>query len=154
MDDHSDLVWKTVLNSLSFLPLLNIYPLSGHDLIRFTIVIRATSTKIRRHVAECQLFLMNESACSWALCFSEQWVPFLALRTTAAHQRWPQGTFSSPHLARKMSTYWLNDNKPLLLWHGWQVESRIKRHWVLLHNTCTIYVLTEEMPILHFNGLI
>lgn len=43
MDNQSDLLRKTVLNSLAFLPLLNMRSLSGHALIVFTTVILAIS---------------------------------------------------------------------------------------------------------------
>lgn len=123
----------------------------GHqDFIIITIVILAISVEwSTRHIFECQFFPMHEAVCSLALSLPEQccfWLYIAAVQsvlTTGYLFQPPSG---------KQDEQWLND-KGLLLQHGWQVESRIRSHWELLHPPSTRCVCTK-IHILHFSGYV
>lgn len=145
MDNQSDFKWKTVLDPLPFLPLLNIYSLSCNNLIIFTIVISTESRS--RHTS-----LNVTSSSSMKLC-------------AAQHSGSQGGAFSGSYITadhRILFTVHICQAKWALakwqisshIWHGWQVESRIKSHWLLHHNICTSYMHTKEIHILHFSGFI
>ena len=124
---------KNSLELVAILLPLNMHSLSHRDLIIFTIVILAIGAESRSRGTS-----LNVSSSPWMKpCaswppFVPRAVPFLALTLLLSHQCWPQCTFSSLHLASKMSIGWMTNASSYDMGDRWKAKLKAIEHSSIL----------------------